>query len=210
MLVVLHRSGDQQAPAILRVLQQSSPSLVGECLRRRQDRQLRRAQRLNLVFGDRVGGEVIVISQRPHSFSLSFQLQILNDGELRRLRSHNGNRRLYWTPQMRTQSLRESRIVAQQRRLWLFRRIRAHRPNRRLIILRHVGIRVPKPLNRPRTLNERRRNLPLQERRLILRCPACNLVESQFPLQSGFLNQQSFPRHLGHHRIPQRIIHLPP
>ena len=54
VFVAIDRAGDQQISARVHVLQQCSPRSFVERLRRRQDRQLRRAQLVNLILSDHI------------------------------------------------------------------------------------------------------------------------------------------------------------
>ena len=105
---------------------------------------------------------------------------------------------------------RERAKPAHHRRFWFLRAIGAHRANGRLVAFRHVRICVPQPLNRSRSLHERHRELPLEERRFALQIAPGHFIQVQFTLQAGLLDQHRFAGLLGDQRIPQNSIVLPP
>ncbi len=92
----------------------------------------------------------------------------------------------------------------------LFGVVGANGSDRSLVTLRHVGIRVPLPLDCTRALNERSGDFAFKERSFALRRAAGDFVDIQLALQSSLLNQHGLAWLLGRERIPQDRIVLPP
>ena len=98
---------------------------------------------------------------------------------------------------MRAQGLGKSSISAEDCGFRLLGAIGKDRTNRRLVTLRHVGIRVPQPLDGAGALDQRSGNLTFEKSGFVLGRAASRFVEIQLALQSGFLDEHGLSRLFG-------------
>ena len=203
-------TGDQEISSGFHVGKQGLPGVLIQRLRRWKNRELRRAELGDLVFGDDVRSDVQAVGERANRFLLRFELQVGQDRKLRGLRGDDGDGGLTRILQMAVQRSCKARKITHHRSFGLFRSIRAQSADGRFVGFGHVGIGIPEPLNGARTLHKRKRDFAFEQQSFPFRRETRRFVQIDLALQPGLLNQHGLARLLGGERIPQQGIVPPP
>src|SRR5580692_11088302 len=104
----------------------------------------------------------------------------------------------------------ESRIPRKNACLWLLRTIRTNRANRNLVVVGHIGIHIPHPLQRTCALRKGGGNLALKLPAFDFGAEAQMVVLRKPALLAGLLNQHWLSGKLCRERSPQNRIEIPP
>src|SRR5882762_7378969 len=111
---------------------------------------------------------------------------------------------------MRAEGLGETSISTEEGGFRLLGAIGKNGPNRRLVTLRHVGIRVPQPLDGAGALDQRSGNLTFEKSSFVLGRAASRFVEIQLALQSRLLDEHGLSGLFCQKRVPQYVVVQPP
>ncbi len=99
---------------------------------------------------------------------------------------------------------------AEERGLGLLGVIGANGADWSFVALRHIGVGIPEPFDGAGTLNKRCGDFSFEESGFVLGSAAGDLVEVQFALQSGFLDEHGLTGLLGGEGIPEDVVVQPP
>jgi len=113
-------AGDEEIAAIFHVGEESLPGGLAQGLCCREDDEFRRAEFIDLAFGNDVAGLMQIVAKGADRILLSLELQTAENGKLRGLRGDDGDVWLLGILEVRRRGSRESCKVAKDGGFGLF------------------------------------------------------------------------------------------
>ena len=141
------------------------------------------------------------VGESAHGFVLRFELRSAENQELRSLRGDDRNGGLLRVLQVVLEGFCETSEIAHQGGFGFFRAVGTQRANWRFVCLCHVRVGVPKPFDGTGALRERERDFAFEEGRFLLGSEAGGLIQIDFALELGLLNEHGHAGQLGFEEI---------